>query len=859
MSGQVLATKLFIPVLQPNTLRRDRLIRRLHKGLPKKLTIISAAAGFGKTTLLSEWVDTLEHPVAWISIDSEHNDPVRFILYLLKALQKVIPHAGEGLIPSLLSSPPPPIETVMVNVINELAQVPDKFVLILDDYHVLDAQPVDQALRLLIEHLPPCVHLVLSSREDPPLPLSRLRAKGHLAEIRAQDLRFLPNETEDLLSTLMGLKISHESISALNNRTEGWIAGLQLAALSLQGRADPESFVKDFTGSNRYILDYLVEEVLQQQPEDIQEFLIQTSILKRLCGPLCDAVNKSPDHSGQETLEYLERSNLFLIPLDDKREWYRYHHLFAEFLYQRIGNRTRESELHTRASQWYEEHKLEIEAFQHAAAAGDIDRAEALIVGKEMPLYFRGAVVPVIQWLDSLPLEILEERPVLNIHYASVLLFMGKTMGVEEKLRSAERKLAAYDQNDRIRDLTGHIAVIRASLALTRHDGQEIFKHSQLALEYLNPNNIPVRTATTWLLAYAYHLLRQYEKAIQLYSQALSVSKKIGHRIVTISCTLGIGEIQEGKGRLRKAEETYKLTLERAGKPPLPVAADAYLGLARIYYEWNEINSADEFRQLAESLAQQQENTDRYLACRLFQVHMLLGSNEISSAAVLIKDIQEKAIEKQFTNILPDIEKLRVRVLIHQKKLSEAETIADTKNLPEEMARVLMAQGRMAEAAESLDNSIELYDPHYEAREVIRLTVLRSIALFHGGEREKAITLYRDLIETWETENFMRSFIDDTYTHYGKKLLNAIKTTQQKNGSQGETDGNTFPPLFEALSRRELEVLILIARGDSNRDISEALFISLSTVKGHNRLIFEKLQVNRRTEAVAKARNLGLI
>jgi len=395
MFAPILATKLYVPPPQPKVVLRTRLIERLNEGsLHRKLTLISAPAGFGKSTLVSEWLAGCERGAAWLSLDAGDNDPTRFVAYLGAALQTIAPNIGEGVLDVLQSPQPPPTESILTALINEITAVPDDFVLVLDDYHVIDARAVDDALTFVLEHLPPRMHLLIATREDPHLPLARLRARGQLSELRAADLRFTPDEAAEFLNQVMGLSLPAEDIAALEERTEGWIAGLQLAAISMQGQKDVTSFIKSFTGSHHFVLDYLVEEVLGQQSESVKAFLLRTSILDRLCGPLCDAVLLDPSLSGQETLEYLERANLFLVPLDNERRWYRYHHLFAELLRQRLHQSAASStgdegwdvdELHIRASQWYEDNGLEIEAFQHAAAANDVERAERLIEGERIP------------------------------------------------------------------------------------------------------------------------------------------------------------------------------------------------------------------------------------------------------------------------------------------------------------------------------------------------------------------------------------------------------------------------------------------------------------------------------------------
>src|SRR2546427_5177900 len=336
MPTPILATKLYLPRLRPNVVSRPRLLERLNEGLHRKLTLISAPAGFGKTTLVSEWVVGCQRPAAWLSLDEGDNDPTRFLTYLVAALQTIAATIGEGVVGVLQSPQPPPTEAILTALLNDITTIKDQFVLVFDDYHVIDAKPIDHALTFLLDHLPPHMHLVIATREDPPLPLARLRVGGHLTEVRAVDLRFTPSEAAEFLNQGMGLNLSAEDITALEARTEGWIAGLQLAAISLQGQQDAASFITSFTGSHHFVLDYLLEEVLQQQPESIQTFLLRTSILDRMTGSLCDAVLLNPSGSGQATLEYIEHANLFLVPLDNERRWYRYHQLFADLLRQRL-------------------------------------------------------------------------------------------------------------------------------------------------------------------------------------------------------------------------------------------------------------------------------------------------------------------------------------------------------------------------------------------------------------------------------------------------------------------------------------------------------------------------------------------
>src|SRR5438874_750288 len=439
MPTPILATKLYLPRLRPNVVSRPRLLERLNEGLHRKLTLIAAPAGFGKTTLVSAWVAGCDRQVAWLSLDKGENDPARFLAYLIAALQTIAATIGDGVLGVLQSPQPPPTEAILTALLNEITTLPDNFVLVLDDYHVIDAKAVDQALTYLVEHLPPQMHLVIATREDPQLPLARLRSRGHLIELRAADLRFTPSEAVEFLNQVMGLSLSAEDIAALEDRTEGWIAGLQLAALSMQGHQDVPGFIRAFAGDHRYIVDYLVAEVLERQPAPVRSFLLQTSILDRLSGSLCDAVTGQEE--GSERLEALERGNFFVVPLDDKRHWYRYHHLFAEVLSVHLMAEQPDqvATLHRRASAWYERHGSAVDAIRHALAAADFARAADLVELGVPAMARNRQEATLLGWLKVLPDEVLRCRPVLSVAYARVSLASGEEReGVEERLRDAE-------------------------------------------------------------------------------------------------------------------------------------------------------------------------------------------------------------------------------------------------------------------------------------------------------------------------------------------------------------------------------------------------------------------------------------
>lgn len=877
----ILATKLYIPPSRPKLVLRPRLIERLNDGLHRKLTLISAPAGFGKTTLISEWVAGCERQAAWLSIDEGDNDPIRFLAYFVAALQTIAANIGGGVLGVLQSSQPPPTESILTALLNEITTVPDDFTLVLDDYHAIDAKPVDDVLTFLLEHLPPQMHLVISTREDPHLPLARLRVRSQLTELRATDLRFTPTEAAGFLNQVMGLDLSAENIAALDTRTEGWIAGLQLAAISMQGHKDSTSFIKSFNGSHHFVMDYLVEEVLQQQPESVQTFLLRTSILDRLCGSLCDAVLLDPSAAGQETLEYLQQANLFIVPLDNERCWYRYHHLFADLLRQRLSQSATSStgdegkgvaEYHIRASQWYEDNGLELEAFQHAAAANDIDRAARLVEGKGMPLHFRGAVAPVLHWLESLPKVVLDARPSLWVMYASALSMSGQLTGVEPKLQAAEAALQGAEPNDKTRNLIGHIAAIRALLAAVQNQVEAIIAQSHRALEYLHPDNLAVRTATIWKLGIAYQLQGDRVAAGRAYTEAISISRASGNIIITISATTGLGNVQETENQLYLAAATYQRVLQMVDEPKQPAAYEAHLGLARIFYQWNDLDAAEQHGQQSAQLARQIENTDRFVASEVFLARLKLARKDVAGAAAILAQTDQLARQHNFMYRMPDVAAAQVLTLLHQGNLTAAAHLTQTYELPISQARVYLTQGNTSAALVVLEPLYRQVEAKGLEDERLKVMVLQAVALHAHGKKDKAAQLLGDALALAEPGGFIRIFVDEgvpmvrllsetaaqgIMPDYIGKLLAVFEAEEQKSGDKSYL--SPAQPLVEPLSQRELEVLQLIAQGLSNHEISERIFLALDTVKGHNRRIYGKLQVQRRTEAVARARELGLL
>jgi len=925
MPAPILATKLFIPPPRPGVVPRPRLIERQNEGLASggKLTLISASAGFGKTTLVSEWVARCDRPVAWLSLDEGDNDPARFLTYLIAALQTISANIGAGALGVLQSPQPPSTESILTALLNEITALSDHFVLVLDDYHVIDSKPVDNVLTFLLEHLPPQMHLVIASREDPPLPLARLRARGQLTELRAADLRFTPAEAAEFLNQMMGLNLSKEDIAALETRTEGWIAGLQLAALSMQGRSDAASFIQAFTGSHRFVLDYLVEEVLEHQPEGIHSFLLKTAILDRLSGSLCDAVTGREDGKGM--LETLERGNLFIIPLDDQRQWYRYHPLFAEVLQARLIDKQPDQvfSLHQRASEWYEHNGSAADAIRHALAAKNFERAAILVelAVPEMRRNRQGATVTELGWLKALPDELIYFRPVLSVDYAYALFGGGELEAVEARLRDAERWLDTVDPVDPMADmharpeslaagmvvvdeeefrrLPGMIALLRAAQALARGDMPEAVKNARRVLDLVPEDAYLMLGGAASTLGLAAWASGDLEAACRMTADGMANVRLAGYISPAIGGAIVLADILIAQGRLREAMTTYERALQWAiipGAPVLRGAADMYVGMSNLYYEHNDLKAATQHlltsRALGE-LAGLQQNPYRWCAA---MARIREAQGDLDEALDLL-DQAERLYNGNFSPNVRPIATRKIRVWVAQGRLGEAFHWARERGLSVEselsylsefdhitLARVLLARYLSDHADVSISEVMGLLEHLLKAAEeggrkgsVIEILVLQAIAYHAQGDLPAALLPLQHALELAEPEGYVRMFLDEGSSmmdllreasareimprqglpNYTDKLLAAFEAEKRK--SEDRPDLPPAQPLIDPLSQRELKILQLIAQGLSNREIGERLFLALDTVKGHNRKIFDKLQVHSRTEAIARARELGLL
>jgi LuxR family maltose regulon positive regulatory protein len=907
-AGPLLETKLYVPRLRRGLVARPRLIERMDRGAESKLTLISAPPGFGKTTLLAEWLVAAPpdgRSVAWLSLDPADNEAAPFWTYLVAALQAVAPGVG-ATAPSLLQGPqPPPIETVLASVLNELGAVPIDVVLVLDDYHVIDAHYINDGMAFLVEHLPPQIHLVIITRADPALPLARLRARGELVEIRAADLRFTPAEAAAYLNGVMGLDLAAGDVATLEGRTEGWIAALQLAALSMQGRDDVAGFIAGFAGDDRYVVDYLVEEVLHRQPEHVRSFLLETSILARMTGPLCDAVTGR--EGGKAELEALDRGNLFLVPLDDRRRWFRYHHLFGDVLRARLlDERTgRVPELHRRACEWYEEHGDRPEAIRHAIAGGDVARA-ADLVELAIPAAFRDYQGAMLRpWLEALPDELIRARPVLSVAYAATLLDGGKVDGdVEARLRDAERWLGTTADGragpqapstamvvvdeEEFRRLPCAIALYRAAQAQAVGNVAGTMTHSRRALELVGNDDHSGRGAAAGLLGLASWSIGDLDAAHRSYVDCIASLQKAGHVSTVIGCAIVQADIRIAQGRLRDAMSTYEGGLRLAtehGAPALRGAADMHVGMSELIRERNDLETASQHLLMSRELGEENGLPQNPYRSRVATARIRQALGDLDGALELL-DEAERLYASDFSPDVRPVAAVRARVWIAQGKLSEAwgwarehgVTAADELGYLHEfehatLARLLLAQGTRDRADDRIAAAIELTERLLAAAEAggrrgsaIDILVVQALARHAGDDPAGALTSLARAVALAEPEGYVRVFIDEgppmvALLKRAAKQRNAPSYLRRLQAAAVTVEGQTpaEQPLIEPLSERELEVLRLLESDLDGPDMARELSVSLATVRTHTRNIYAKLGVNSRRAAVRRAAELGLL
>jgi LuxR family maltose regulon positive regulatory protein len=905
-----LATKLYIPKPRPVLVTRQRLIETLNTGLARKLTLVSAPAGFGKTTLLTAWVQQLQSDggpspnlpcVAWISLDNDDNDPNRFFAYLIAALQTILPTFGDDLLTAVQSPQPTILDSLVAGLLNELAELPQNILLVMDDFHLIETTDIHDKLNFFLEHLPPTVHLVLSTRADPPWPLGRIRAGGHLAELRSKDLRFTAAETTTFLNEVMGLDLTAADITSLEERTEGWIAGLQMAALSIRGQSDTAGFIQRFSGRHRFVLDYLIEEVLVQQPPETQQFLLQTAVLDRLCASLCDAIlnnTQSPTSNlqspSQTILAQLESANLFIIPLDDERRWYRYHHLFADLLYTRLEQQQPEiiSSLHQRASDWFAQHNMPRTAIAHALKGQIFDRAADLIeqFGEDMILLGDNATLS--NWLDDLPEEVWQKRPLLCLYRADTLQWTGHREAVEAYLQQAEHALEIQSDNLPTLEknkILGHIATLRAHNALTSGDIPQVLTMSAQALELL-PEGHFLRVTTSTARGGALWTQGDVAATEAAFRMGYQAGIAGGHWLAAVPAACYVGMQLVKQGRLHEAAAIYREGIVLANKErkrPFPVGGFPLVKLGDILREWNQLDEAAEVIHegvtLCKKLGQADVLTDAYSS--LARLQITLGKLDAAAKTIALADqlVTQTAIDPFEVCWLDDC---RVRLWLAQGEVETAVRWANRSGLTSDsplsyhhdlhhinLLRILAAQG-----GEALQPALALAQRLLFAaqkagwiHETIEILLLQAKALQANKQTESALFSLEHAVTLAQPGGYVRIFLDEgqpvaqllaMLSHpndYVKQLSAAFAEEEPVEKETAVSALTSSSPLLEPLSERELEVLQLIAGGYSNQEIALQLTVSLSTVKWHSSNIYGKLGVKNRSQAVAKARMLGIL
>ncbi len=879
----LLETKLYLPKPQRRMVPRPRLIEHLNLGAESALTLVSAPAGFGKSTLLSDWLATGDRSVAWLSLDAADNDASQFWAYFVAALRTAAPTIDHEVIDATQKG-----EELLTSILNDITALERDLVLVLDDYHVIESSGVHEGMAFLLDHMPPQLHLIIASRADPPLPLARLRARGEMVEVRAADLRFTPEEASSYLGEVMGLPLDASDITTLSDRTEGWIAALQLAALSMKGRDDLSGFVAGFAGDDRYIVDYLVEEVLQNQSEPVRAFLLRTSILDRMNAALCDAVTEQDD--GKSMLETLDRANLFLVPLDDSRRWYRYHHLFAEVLQARLLDEHPDEvpELHRRASVWYSQHGETDAAIQHALAASDHALAANLIEVAYLELTRDRREWALREWLEQLPVEIFRTRPVLALYFVGSLLSTGAVEGVEARLRDAERwvdaaasgqeplpdELVVVDSQE-FQRLPESIAIYRSALSLVLGDPDATSRFALRALELISEDDPFRRGAASALHGLALWGSGALDEAHDAYAESVASFRRSGHIADVLGCTIMLADVRITQGRLGDAMASFERAMELArekGTRNLRGVPDMHVGMSDILRERGDLDAAAEHLEAARELGEhaglpKNRYRSRVAMAQLMQIH-----GELDDAVKLLDEAERVYVSDLAPNVRP-VAAYRARALLAQARIAEVVAWAREQKLSadEELsylrefehitfARLLLGQ-EAPEALSLLNRLREAAEAGGRTGNLIEILVLQSLAHQAGGDKPAAVASLERALTLAEPEGYVRIFVDEGTPM--RELLRALgeqASARRILEAFGEpsaprlTSGSSLP---EPLSEREREVLRLLGTELSGPEIARQLVVSLNTVRTHTKNIYTKLGVTSRRAAVRRAEELG--
>jgi LuxR family maltose regulon positive regulatory protein len=914
MLGAILQTKLYIPPVRLALVARNHLITQLNQGLEqnRKLTLVSAPAGFGKTTLVAAWIQQLDRPVAWLSLDENDNELARFFTYFIAALQGIQTGIGAEIQAALIAAQAPPIENLLTMLVNELAIIKKDFILVLDDYHLIKTQPIHEALAFLLDHLPPQMHLIIATRDDPFLPLSRLRARDQMTEIRLRHLRFSSQEITTFLNQVMELGLSRDEIAALENRTEGWIAGLHLAALSMQEQEDATAFVSAFAGDDRYVVDYLVDEVLAQRPLGTREFLLQTSVLDRMTGPLCDALTGQQE--GQDVLRQLERANLFVVPLDQRRRWYRYHRLFADVLRQRLAESLTPQALktlHQRASRWYEENEYPIEAVNHALAADDYENGIRLILLAAQEMFERSQMTTLTNWWPQLPLEPLLSQPGLCLVYAWAFLATGRPKEAESCLQTAEQGLGVeMDQlfaeggggaslAPQIQSGLAETAVVRAQLAIGQGDIPLALELTVKVLPYLEDDDQPVlnnpsihlRNVVYFAMGMAQRVIGEVKEATPALANAADLARELKN-VHLISVAYGhLAGVQAIQGQLNQAklscQHGLRLVEELAGERS-PMSSLCHAELGNLLYEQNDLEGASQQLHEAVTMAKPWGFWEGFLTGCSGLARLRAAQGDWSGASAVLDELAD--LGHNLPHMMGAVSSFRARMWLAQGDIESAGNWAHHAaldadapiNLTREqeyiiLARLFIAQSAFEKAAGLIARLLEMTETGGRWGRWIELMILKAVALHANGRVDEALAALSKALKRAEPESYVRIFVDEgepmatllrrkapesVAPEYVSQLLDAFDMPGDESVSpdaKATVDTLSSPSLLEPMSDRELDVLRWLKTELPGPEIARELMIALSTLRTHTQNIYGKLGVNNRRAAVRRAEDLRLL
>ncbi len=890
----LLNTKITAPPIRTAHVQRIELINKLNRLTDYRLALIVAPAGYGKTALVAEWIVQTSMRTVWFSVDAGDNDPVRFWDYIIAAIKTVSPAIGEQTLTLLHEPQPLPIETILSSLINELSNLPDVLTLVLDDYHTIESPAIHDGVAFLVEHMPSRMHLIITTRTDPPLPLARMRVRSQLLELRSADLRFSQQQIADFFTDVMGLKLTSDEVMALDTRVEGWIAGLQLAGLALQGKTDKAGFIASFAGDHHYVLDYLGDEILDRQPEAIQQFLMQTSILERLNANLCDTLIGASE--SRAVLDHLERNHFFVVALDDKRQWYRYHRLFADFLHHRLRLKypNHVKELHQRASHWFEQNGLQSEAIGHALAAQDYERAAELVQSMaELLIWRRAEHNTLLGWLTALPDSVIQKYPRLYLYHAWVLYLINQMGAAEQCIHNAENALAQLNTTDPL--IAGMLAAIHSTLTGIHHQFPETLTLSRQALEQLPEDAVSWRCMAAINLGVTSAYIGEVQEAVTVLSYAMELSQEIGSSFAMLSAFWHLSSLQIAQLNLRAAENTCQ-QLEQAAQMPglqrFPINGYIALLLGEINMERGDLEAAE--RYLLESAEQMNSESFPTALLRsyaaLSRLKTLQGDNEGAEHYWKLAEQLGRMSKLQGRSTLLSVS--RARRWFAQGNLDAVESWAAENHLGLNdeysyhredyyliLARFYLTKGTMVEEAlYLLERMVSRAETSQRTGSLIRALILQAVALHASHDDQKALEALARALSLSEQEQLIRIFVDEGQpialllektlamhrkgqlalpisSGYANRLLTAIGKPALSPPPPRRTVGH----LADALSERELEVLRLLADGLESNEIAERLVIAVDTARKHIKNIYSKLDVHSRWEAIKHAEQYQLL